>query len=215
MSGIYEITSRNYFKAEEILSMELMREHTKTNDVATVSDSQLELYRDTAFEQAEKYTGRIILGSARIYEKFEFDASQERRPRSYYRYKLSYLPIEKQIFFSGAGGAKQRGNVRANSRKIDVPRDGMTVNMNSCCAGSGMMLEGSTTYTTGYLNKDDIPSTIIYGCLKFIAWSVGNPGDELMTVRNRLGTTETGLIGTNNASWASGAIEHWKGYKVT
>lgn len=214
MAGFFEFTSRVHFKAEDVLPMELMREHTKTNDVMTVSDSQLELYRDTAFEQAEKYTGRIILGFAGVSETFEFDASKERRPRQTYRYDLSYLPMEKIIYISGAGGARERAMVRANSRKIDVPRNGMNVEMGNCCAGLGLNLKGMTTYTTGYKTKEDIPSTILYGCLKFIAWSVGNPGDELMTVRNRLGTTETGLIGTNNASWASGAIEHWKGYKV-
>lgn len=214
MTSNFEFTSRVKLKEEDVLPLSLIREHTKTDDTPSVSDMQLELYRSTAFEQAELYTGRIILGYAGVLERFEVDASKERRPRPTYRLNLSYLPIEKYIFVAGAGGSKARASIRNNSRKVDVPRDGLAVNMGNCCAGKGLMLEGMTTYTTGYKSKEDIPSTILYGCLKFIAWSVGNPGDELMTVRNRLGTTETGLIGTNNASWASGAVEHWRGYKV-
>jgi hypothetical protein len=215
MAGTFDITSRVEFKPEDVLPMNLIREHTKTDDTPQVTDAQIELYRDTAFEQAEKYTGRIILGYAGILERFHYDASEERRPKRYRRFKLSYLPIDKYIVVSDPmSKTKNRVEISKNSRKIDIPNDFLAVNMGNCCAGQGLNLEGITTYTTGYRSKEDIPSTILYGCLKFIAWAVSNPGDELLTVRNRLGTTETGLIGTNNGAWASGAIEHWRGYKV-
>ena len=211
MSGNYDFTSRVEFKEEDVLPLETIREHTKTDDTPTVTDNVLEIYRSVAFEQAQKYTGRIILGSAAVMDRFEIDASKETwgRPKKSYRVDLSFLPIERTVLVG-----KQRVYVKNNSRKLDVRSDFLTVNMGNCCAGRGMFYDGHVLYTTGYLNKEDIPSTIIYGCLKFITWAVFNPGDELLTVRNRLGTTETGLIGTNNGAWASGAIEHWKGYKV-
>lgn len=215
MSGTFDVTSEIKFELEKILPLELIRVHTKTDDTPHVTDEQLELYRATSFEQAELYTGRIIAGYSSILERFKFDVSEERRPKRYRRVELSYLPIEKYIFVSDLGTRnKERVEISKNSRKIDIPNAGLAVNMGNCCAGHGLELEGMTVYTTGYREIKDIPETIKYGCLKFIAWSVGNPGDELMTVRNRLGTTETGLIGTNNASWASGAVEHWRGFKV-
>jgi len=215
-TGTPEIVSRIRFQPEEVLPLQLVREHTKTDDTPTVTDAVLELYREVAFEQAELYTGRIILGSASVQETFRIDVTDEynkrRRPNPYRKLILSYAPMEKFVLVGG----KSRQNIRTrpNSRELEIAHDQFNLDMGNCCAGNGLSIEQFVLYSTGYKSKEDIPSTMLYGCLKFIAWSINNPGDELLTVRNRLGTTETGLIGTNNAAWGSGAIEHWKPYKV-
>jgi hypothetical protein len=218
MSGNYEITSRTNFEDEAVLPLEVIREHTKTDDTPTVTDRQIELYRKTSFEQAELYTGRIIFGHAKIMEPIRIDGEKEldrHKPRRTMRYKLAFSPNEKYVLVGGRGGSPQNVPIDRNTRKIDIPATCFTFDLGNCCAGNGLNMDAVATYSTGYKNKDDIPSTILYGCLKFIAWAVNNPGDELLTVRNRLGTTETGLIGTNNGAWASGAIEHWRTYKVS
>lgn len=216
MTGFAEIVSRTDFKQEEVLPLDTIREHTKTDDTPQVTDRQIELYRATAFEQAELYTGRVILGAATVQEAFKVDASVEGFRRKARRLKLTYLPMEQfvNIMEVGAGGRKQVPHKR-NSRNLDLPNECFNLDITSCCrGGSGFDFDVKVQYRTGYNSKEDIPSTILYGCLKFITWAIANPGDELLTVRNRLGTTETGLIGTNNGAWASGAIEHWMSYKV-
>jgi hypothetical protein len=218
MSGFAEITSRTKFQEEDVLPIEVIREHSKTDDTPMVTDNQLELYRKFAFEQAEIYTNRIILGHANVIERFRIDASNERdslRPRKARKLTLTYMPIEKRIIIGDArGGNKAYVDLRENRRKVEIPASCFSVDIGNCCSGNGLNYDAMTQYTTGYRNKEDIPSTILYGCLKVITWAIANPGDELLTVRNRLGTTETGLIGTNNGAWASGAIEHWRTYKV-
>ena len=212
-----DILSRVKFKAEEVLPISTIREHSKTDDTPLVTDHQIELYRAMSFEQAELYTGRIIFGNASVMERFYIDGSDEGRlrPRRTQRIKLNYAPMERKVIVSDFSGMnKSIVHANLNSRKLEVPQDCVGVNMGACCAGHGMEYQAQVLYTTGYRDKDDIPNTILYGCLKLLTWSIFNPGDELLTVRNRLGTTETGLIGTNNGAWASGAIEHWKTYQV-
>lgn len=218
MTQYINITNRKDHPLEEILSIETIRVHTKTDDTPMVTDEQLELYRRTAFEQAELYTGRVVTGLAMIDEtdRVGYDVLERRRPKI--RIQLKFLPVDDYITFTMHGSSPQRVRIPYNKRKVDIELNVHEMNPFGCCACSGSGdrsgLEFNTVYRTGYKAIEDIPSTILYGCLKFIMWAVSNPGDELLTVRNRLGTTETGLIGTNNGAWASGAIEHWMGYKV-
>ena len=44
----------------ERLSIDMIRQHTKTDDVPAVTDDQLKLYRDAAIEAAEMYTGLLL-----------------------------------------------------------------------------------------------------------------------------------------------------------
>jgi hypothetical protein len=211
-----DVVSREKLKAADVLPLETIRAHTKTDDTPTVLDDQIALYRDTAFEQAELYTGRMILGAALVREMFRIDVSGIGLRRNYHLMKLKYEPLEKVVYVSNKSGRQAKQvYIKDKSRKITVPTDCMSLDFMSCCnGGSGLDYDALVSYSTGYKTADDIPNTILYGCLKFIMWAIANPGDELLTVRNRLGTTETGLIGTNNGAWASGAIEHWMSYKV-
>jgi hypothetical protein len=50
--------------------------------------------------------------------------------------------------------------------------------------------------------------------LKFIAWSVEHAGDMLITMANSTAERDSGIIGTNNGLWASGALDLFRAYKV-
>lgn len=67
-------------------------------------------------------------------------------------------------------------------------------------------------YKTGALCPSDIPAGIKLGILKYIAWSVKNPGDDLITVKQTSSVQVSGITGTNDVAYASGAIELWKQY---
>jgi hypothetical protein len=217
IGGYIERLTRTDYEEEKILPIDTIREHTKTDDTPTVTDDQIVLYRATAFEQAELYTGRVITGTALVAEGFKIPGSDRNFHARSHRIRLSYLPVDNVVnIMETAGKVRKRIPLKRNSRKVDVPADACNMNFANCCAceGQGFEFDLRTQYVTGYRTIEDIPSTLLYGCLKFITWAIANPGDELLTVRNRLGTTETGLIGTNNGAWASGAIESWMTYKV-
>jgi hypothetical protein len=216
-----EVISYKAFDEEDVLPIEVIRAHTKTDDTPLVTDEQLKIYRSAALEDAELYTGRIIRGLKTISETdvIGYEKLERRRPTA--RIKLAYLPFDPFITVH-LGNARKKMDVKRQTRKLDIPIWDAFAHLSpfGCCAPCGGSVGDAAgftmkmTYRTGYENKSDIPATILYGCLKWIMWAVSNPGDELLTVRNRLGTTETGLIGTNNGAWASGAIESWMNYRV-
>lgn len=201
---------------EELLSMELIRAHTKTDDTPHVTDEQIDLYRQAGFEQAEKYTGRIFTGVASVQEMAETMGTKFRRKNVL---TLKYPTIDGIISVYGMRRMDETEVIMVpiGTRKVKLPVYHVALDVNDCCGGCG---RGATNfamklmYRAGTKNAKDIPAGVIAGILRYIAWSVSNPGDELLTVRNRLGTTETGLIGTNNAAWASGAIEAWRLYRL-
>lgn len=196
--------------------MELIRAHTKTDDIPYVTDEQLELYRTTAFEHAERYTGRILTGVASVQQMAETKRHNYRRKNTF---QLAFPTLDGIVTLYGPTTTDLTHNVQATpgSRKINLPIAREAIDVNDCCGGcgrGGINYGMKILYRTGVRSADEIAQGIRVGALKFIAWCVSNPGDELLTVRNRLGTTETGLIGTNNAAWASGAIEAWRLYKI-
>ena len=50
------------------LSIEMVREHTKTDDTPGVSDEMLRLYRQASIEAAEFYTGMLLKGKKTLVE---------------------------------------------------------------------------------------------------------------------------------------------------
>ena len=50
------------------LSLDVIRSHTKTDDIPGVTDEQLALYRAAAIEAAERYTGLLLAGQRTITE---------------------------------------------------------------------------------------------------------------------------------------------------
>jgi hypothetical protein len=89
------------------------------------------------------------------------------------------------------------------------------LDLSNCCNPcSPMMNDGLVAmYKAGYPSIADVPGGIVLGILQFLAWIVEHPGDELLTMRNRLDARGgAGVYGTNNIAMASGAIETWRIY---
>lgn len=218
MSVDPEITAKKDLDLETVLPIELIRQHTKTDDVPNVTDELLELYRSAAFEAAEKFTGVMWTGVATIQELAESKADR-RMFRQYSILTLRYPSIDGIVNLFGSSGRdkiSETFHIARGTRKVRIPTRFEAMDVAECCSpGRGAVNFGlQLLYRTGTTDPKDIPEGLKLGCLKYIAWSQANPGDELLTVRNRLGTTETGLIGTNDAAWASGAIETWRRYRA-
>lgn len=209
------ITGLKEFDLEARLPISLIRTHTKTDDVPHVTDEQLRLYRDAAFEAAELYTGLLFRRQRQITEETSTDYSARTLRRGYYTHRLKYPSADGLVYLYGTRNGTRSFNVEPGERLVRIPVTHWAIDADPCCAPrcSGALNHGQRLmYRAGYSCTDDIPQGIIVGVLKFIAWLITNPGDEIMTVRNRLAGDSAGIIGTNNGAWASGAIEQWRMY---
>lgn len=205
------------FPLESLVSIEMIRTHTKTKDVPRVTNEQLELYRRAAFESAEHYTG-FFLGKIRtISESVAFKGSTFRHKRTQ-RFTLKYPTVDGIVYLYGAhmNEGNQILQVDPGSTELQIPVLGSALDIRSCCDpcnSFGNVNYGmKVMYRTGYAKATDIPAGVILGVLKYIAWSIENVGDEVMTVKNKQTVSEGLLRGTNNAAWASGALELWRQY---
>jgi hypothetical protein len=205
------------FDWRERLSMELIRNHTKTDYVPGVDDMQLDLYRDAAIESAEQYTGHLLACQRTVMEPIQGPAST--RPGKFtYRHKLRWPVADGHVYLYGAPHAADNTHlmVKPGSRVIDVPIRTGYIDLSNCCdpcashrINNGMM----AAYLAGYPSINDVPAGIVLGCLHFITWVVEHPGDELLTMRNRLDSRGgAGVYGTNYIALSSGALEQWKQY---
>lgn len=203
------------FDWSNLISMELIREHTKTDDVPGVTDVQLRLYRAVAIDAAQHYTGFLLTGQRNVTEPVE-GPSAAKLYKSSYKIRLQY-PVSDGIVYI-YGGLDPAANhplyIKPNTRTLHVPvRYGM-VDLSNCCdpcsrspaVNGGMM----ACYKAGYKCVEDVPPGVILGCLQFIAWVIEHPGDEVLTVRNRRDARSEGAMGTNNIAIASGALETWR-----
>jgi hypothetical protein len=113
--------------------------------------------------------------------------------------------------------------VEEGQRRIKLVSHSPDMLFDDCCADPcghympyGHRHENELTqqimYFAGYKSPQDVPSGIVLGMLRFIAWSIMRPGDELLTQRNRTSISEGGITGSNNSAWASGALELWVQY---
>lgn len=203
----------NNVDLEAVLSLALIREHTKTDDVPSVTDAQLELYRAAAFESCEAYTGMLFSRSQVIRESVQREGHRARF-RTQRRITLRHAPIDPVVYLYGGGMLRpQTVMVAPGQRTIMIPVVQEALDASSCCNPCSLGGENfgiMVMYRAGIKKPGDIPSVIKLGCLKYIAWSIENPGDVVQTVKNRTAAGEAGIVGTNNGAWASGAIEEWR-----
>lgn len=202
------------------LSMEMIRLHTKTDDIPGVSNEQLELYREASLEAAEMYTGMLLKGTRTVTEPIEGPPSSARRNKMSYRVRLKYPVADGMVYlYGGTHPVDNRAfMVPPGSRSIHVPIRTGFLDLSNCCdpcspgtrLNNGMM----AAYRAGFKCPDDVPAGVVVGCLQFIAWIVEHPGDELMTQRNRKdnSTKIGGVSGSNNIAMVSGALESWRLY---
>lgn len=198
---------------DDTLSIEIMRAHTKTNAVQTVTDDQLRLYRAAAIEAAEQYTGLILTGQKTIEETPRSTNLQDRN-RGYFTHTTAHMIADSSVLYLGEASRQRVIRAQVGSNKIRIPVLFDTLTIQDCCnpcdvgINPGMFIR----YKAGYATCKEIPAGIILGALKYIAWNVKNPGDQIMTVRNKLVADSAGIAGTNNIGIASGANELWRQY---
>ena len=205
------------FDLDVLCPIELVRTHTKTDDVPFVTDDQLRMYRKVAFEQAQEYSAILCGPVQQIVEHVRY-----KMPRATFRHPYQFVthetqfPVHAPYVYVWGGVSRQNKpiKVREGQRRIKVESYAPDMFFSDCCdaCAPGSDTEQPIMYYAGYKCEADIPSGICLGMLKFIAWSVMRPGDELLTQRNRTSIAEAGVTGTNNAAWASGALELWVAY---
>lgn len=200
---------------EKVLGIRLIREHTKTTDVQQVSDEQLKLYRRASIEACELEIGWKLSGATMYTQPVDFEADML-RGRSKSKVRLDYPAADGVVMVSHTSSdVPAQLNVKQNSDIVFVPLQDRPFDMGSCCSPCGSQAIGESTlsYNIGFLCVEDIPAGIWVGCLKYIAWSVMNPGDQLKTIKDGSTAEIQGLTGTNNAVWGSGAGEEWRRYR--
>lgn len=204
------------FDLESICTLALIRQHTKTDDVPSVTNDQLELYRQAAFEAAEQYTGMLFSEQRRVEEV----VSKRSGRRPYITHRLKYPTADGYVYAYGSnnGIPDQTIRVTPGDRKITLSWVPNSLDLSSCCAGpcdnqSGPMPPSiNLLYVAGISQNVKVPAGIIAGVLRYIAFSVMNAGDEILTVRNRQAKGDVGIIGSNNVALSSGALELWRQY---
>ena len=199
------------------LSMDMIRNHTKTDDVPGVTDAQLKLYRNAAIESAEMYTGLLLSGQKTVTEPIE-GPSNLKFGKMTYRVRLKYPVADGYVYLYGGTHPNDNATfmVAPGTRSINVPVKRNAIDLSNCCDPCSQHLPNGgmlVAYKAGFKCADDIPAGIILGLLQFLAWIVEHPGDELLTMRNRLDSRGgAGVYGTNTIALASGALELWRQY---
>jgi hypothetical protein len=199
------------------LGIEFIRAHAKIDDIPSVLDEQLRLYRSAALESAEHYTGLLLSGQRTVEEAIE-SPTKVKPNLAYYTHRLQFPVADGYVYLYGGTHVADNMVFRVppGSRKIKVPVRKDMIDLSSCCnpcapqwAVNGGML---ASYRAGYKSVNDVPANVILGVLQFITWCTEHPGDELLTQRNRIETRAglSGLQGSNNIAMISGAIESWR-----
>lgn len=197
---------------DEYLSIELIRRHTKTDDVPGVSDAQLRLYRAAAVEAAEFYTG-MMLSKQKVFTEI-LPVRKPRLRHDYIIVKLQYPSSDGIVYIYGGNQNPDVIHVTPNSRKVRFPsRFFYTPDLSNCCNPCSVATNGlRILYKAGFSCADQIPAGILLGILQFVAWVVEHPGDEVLSMRNTLSARGGAIIGTNNIALISGALESWRQY---
>jgi hypothetical protein len=199
------------------LGIEFIRSHAKIDDVPSVLDEQILLYRSAAIESAEQYTGLMLLRQRTVSEAVEGPA-RVRPNATHYTHHLKYPVSDGFVYLYGGTHVSDNTVFRVppGARRIKVPIRTDMIDLSNCCnpcspkwAVNGGML---VSYRAGYQSVNDVPATVILGILQFLTWCIEHPGDELLTQRNRVETRAglAGLQGSNNIAMISGALESWR-----
>lgn len=192
-----------------LLPLQTIREHSKTDDNPSVSDDLLKLYREVAFEAAERYTGMSFTPERTVTEPVVIKGRRG-------KIKLSYVPSSLTVTFYGGGlGSPVDLFPTPNSNIMNFP-NGSPDRFQTWgdCHTCGVESQLMATYQTGRKCERSVPPGIIIGILKLITWHINHPGDEILSVRNTVTANQQGLLGgTNNAAVVSGAQDEWFKYR--
>jgi len=198
------------------ISLEFIRDHSKTADIPSVTDEQLRLYRAAAIESCTEYTGLLLSGQKNVEEPIE--GPRKVKPyTTHYTHHLKYPVADGYVYLYGGSHVADNMTFRVplGTRKIKVPIRKDAIDLSNCCdpcakwAVNGGML---AAYRAGYKSVHEVPAIVVLGIMQFITWCIEHPGDELLTQRNRVETRAglAGLQGSNNIAMISGALETWR-----
>lgn len=205
---------------ETVLPLELIREHTKTDDVPSVSDAQLQLYRRAATEAAEQYTGLVLASRKVITEDVELpriphtNAWQQYRPQQTFKHYADYPFAENFVWFYGVRNTSaQQVRVQKGATVVDLPTLYYDFGLDCCREKKDSAVK--IQYVTGADCAREVPANFILGALKYIAHVIENPGDVVVATQQGGGrNTTVGVDAAANPAWASGAIELWRVIKA-
>lgn len=209
-----ELTPKTAFDLEKVLPLEAVRVHTKTDDVPTVTDWQLKLYRKSAFEAAQEYTGLLLMGQQTITEDLKPPTCAFRDSAQTFKYSMLHAAAQNFVWYYGLKGQRpDRVPVRVGDRVVTLPRQFDDFGL-GCCNPCGSNGHARIMYVAGFDCEDSIPGLLLLGCLKFIAHVVENPGDLVVATTVSGGRQNGVQVGeASNPAWASGAIEIWRTFK--
>lgn len=192
---------------ELVLPISMIREHTKTDDVATVSDAQLVLYRKAAVETAEEYTGLLIGSKRPITEPVLQPNVGYQRQTFVHNTRFSFAdPLA--YYFGLRNMPTTTLQVPVGAQSVILPIMSSAFGMDCCNPCPTVATMGQLMYMAGYGCEADIPARFVVGALKYIAHLIENPGDMVRASDRQM----TGLAG-NNPALASGAIDIWRTIK--
>jgi hypothetical protein len=203
------------FDADAIVSLDLLREHTKTEDVLSVTDNQLRLYRAAAIEAAALHTGHLFNKSERVTETIRLPRNYSHGARSV-KHRTRYPVAAPQVYLMGPGiqGNQALAIVDVGSRDLRLPNVFFAADFSNCCGGcsvpGGELFQ--IMYLAGFVSPAYIPRGIVTGILKYVAWLVAHPGDRFVSVNDQERVAGGSLSGSSSTLVASGALEDWRQY---
>lgn len=209
---MYQSLNATPYDYDEILPLELVREHTKTDDVPAVGDATLKLYRKAALQAAEKYTGIVLTARKPMTEQVSQPTNGHKLKAREFRFTLRHPVAEPFVYYYGLPGdqAPRQVAVKPNSREIYLPIMHSGFGM-GCCNPRGSEGCGMIQYVAGLACLSDAPAAIALGALKYIAHVIENAGDNVV-VTNAAGgmNTSAGTSAAADPALASGAIDIWR-----
>lgn len=201
---------------EDILPLEEIRQHTKTDDIPHVTDALLRRYRAAAFEAAQQHTG-LSIGERWVEQSAAFNRSDLiggyasiLKP---HRVRLN-APADQGVVYLVGRHQTQEIRVEKGARHVDIQP--LSIDLSGdCCSpcGSTQGPGDILRYQTGKSCGETLPAGVIMGVLKLMAWHVMNAGDEILTTRNRESMESGTMQGSNDAVVLSGALDEWRRYR--
>lgn len=216
---------------EKIVPLQMIREHTNTDDVPHVSDALLSVYRRASLEAAQQYTGLLLTGRETITEDvnvpnpfgsrremmhwarggYDYSGPTSAKP---FQFTAKYAFAQNfAIFWGTQGSQRHRIEVTPGTRLAMLPATNVDI-LSRCCDPwhqPGPEIN-KIMYVAGFADECAIPAGIALGCLKYIAHVIENAGDVPMvtTAQGNSGPSNTLLNQASNPALASGAIDIWR-----
>ncbi|MGL5736575.1 MAG: hypothetical protein ACRCYS_17060 [Beijerinckiaceae bacterium] len=167
---------------EAILPLELVRVHTKTDDVPHVTDGLLALYREAAFDAAEKYAGLKVSTDGYTTQEVEKSSGNDMIVR------LKFPAVDGIIQVIDGSNSKtivatpgaSKIVLRASHHDFHDGDIIKTLSSNCCetcveVAPSSVMLK----YKSANCGAPKVSAEMKQAILQYIAWAIENPGDQV------------------------------------